>query len=208
MIIRIYWSNECLTYPTPLFFSVSGTTDFFLQTTWNAGSIFVVPVVSQGCWPSPIVLIKFRIATQPEGINQIFNCWPWSQNIKAACQLHEYKMSLRAREAYAASVQDLSHHRNLSISYILSEVRGERHNSKWNLGSPSFNLADQTHLPTNLRSLTECLLTHLSTFSGAPPPLHYPTRTNLSIKSPQRDVNGEKRERVHWSGCETRCSLP
>lgn len=73
IIIRIYWSNECLTYEISLFFSASDATDLFLQTTWNTDSIFVVPVVSRGCWPSTIVLIKFRIETQPEGINLIFS---------------------------------------------------------------------------------------------------------------------------------------
>lgn len=100
-------------------------------------------------------------------------------------------MSLRARESICSICAGSSTSQNLSISYIPSEVSGGIYNSSWNLGSPSFNLADQTHLPPAiLTSLTEHFLTHLSTFSGAPPThqpapaLGSPERTSLSIKSP------------------------
>ncbi len=56
---------------------------------------------------------KIQTGKSTTGIqSDIFNHWPWSQNIKAARQQREYKTSLRARAACAASVQQLPHHRN------------------------------------------------------------------------------------------------
>lgn len=69
-------------------------------------------------------------------------------------------MSLRARDACSASVQELPHHRSRFISHIPSEVRGGACNGSWNLGSPSrrSNALTPAALTT---SLTERSLTHI-----------------------------------------------
>ena len=89
--------------------------------------------------------------------------------MKAARQHREYKTSLTAREAYAASSAGSSTSHDLSISYIPSEVTGGIYSRRWNLDSPSFNLADQTHLPTILRSLAVSH-TSVNVFQVLPPP--------------------------------------
>lgn len=182
MIIGIYWSNKCLTHHS-LLLSASVLTDSSLQYTWITDIIFVVSVVSQVfTWhacpykiqnhKSTRVLIWYfqplTLVTEHKGSLST----AWIQNVS------------QSEKSICSICTGSSTSQNLSISYIPSEVRGGIYNSSWNLGLPSFNVADQTHLPTIPWSLTEHFLTHLSTFSGAPPPLGSPTRTSLSIKSP------------------------
>ena len=116
--------------------------------------------------------------------------------MKAARQHREYKTSLTAREAYAASSAGSSTSHDLSISYIPSEVTGGIYSRRWNLDSPSFNLADQTHLPTILRSLAVSH-TSVNVFQVLPPPPSpVPWREQArAFKKPSRGRWKQKRGR-------------
>lgn len=171
-----------------------------LQQTWNTDIIiiFFVPVVHRILRSGTLVLkIQNRKSTRRIS-SDIFDRWPCSQNMKAACQQREYKMSLWASGSIR-SICGSSTSQNLRISYIPSEVAGGIYSSSWNLGSPSLSLPDQTE-PRSFSHICFQVLSRLFVPQ---------TREQVwALKVPQREVNGEKRQRGHWSGCVTRRSLP
>lgn len=79
-----------------------------------------------------------------------------------------------------------------ALYFILSEDRRGMNKSSYNLGSPSFSVTDQTHLPTILSRLRTLSHTSVDVFSCSPS--LFPTRTTLSIKSPPERSERRKEE--------------
>lgn len=110
--------------------------------------------------------------------------------MKAAHQQHEYKMSVRARKAYATSVQDLPHHRISLFLSIPSEsqrrsIQQKQQLKPWLAVLQSRRSNALIKNPGNLANS----YTYVNIFSY---PLSSPTSTSLSIKSPPE--RGESRK--------------
>lgn len=148
--------------------------------------------------PATLVLLQFRITYQPEHFNQILATADLGhRTLRHHGDRMNTKTRLRARAtcsicAGASSITEIS----LFLTFPLKSQEEHRAAVETSPRRPS--ISDQTHSPTILRSLAEHFLTHLSTFSGAPPPppLRSPTKTSLSIKSPpersERRKEGER----------------
>lgn len=135
--------------------------------------------------------------------SDIFNRWPWSQNIKAARRQREYKMPLRAREAYAASVQDLPHHKiSLFLTFPLKSEEEYTTAAETLTCRPSISQIKRTYQQS--RGAAQNTFSHICQRFQVLPRLSAPQQEQLwALKVPQRGEWRKEGERTLIWLCNT-----
>lgn len=162
-------------------------------------------------WPATLVLLQFRITYQPEQFNQILATADLGhRTLRHHVDRMNTKTRLRARATCsicsgASSITEIS----LFLTFPLKSQEEHRAAVETLPRRPSISQIKRTH--------QQYWGASPNTFSHICQRFQVLRRRRLSVpqqkqvwalKVPQREVKGEKRERGHWSGCVTLCSLP